>query len=250
MRVGFWGCWVGDISVEPQFFPISSWYASLGNVTFPSVFIPLSGDTIQALLVGDDASAAARTGVEALRQAMGAFTGACVVNADVCAPTDSPHYQPRRGVFAAATAWRLLATSPQVRAALSEGHSTRLVVRPFRRMDRAREFRLFIHRRQLTAMSQYCLERHFRRLAGRTGEIWERGLEFAARLASGWPADTLVADVYLTSDKRLLLVDLNPWGPPTAPLLLRSWERDWETPAGLKLIPPPIRMTGDVKVSF
>ena len=241
---------MGVISVESQFFPISSWYASLGDVTFPSVFIPLSADTRKALLAGDEASTAARTGLEALRQALGAFTGACVVNADVCAPTDSPHYQPRSGVFAAATAWRLLATSSKVRAAFSEGHTTRLVVRPFRRMDRTREFRLFIHRRQLAAMSQYCLERHFRRLAGRTGEIWERGLEFAARLAPGWPADTLVADVYLTSDKRLLLVDLNPWGPPTEPLLLRSWERDWETPAGLKLIPPPIRMTGDVTVSF
>ncbi len=241
---------VDVISVEPHFFPISSWYASLGDVTFPSVFIPLSADTSKALLAGDEASTAARTGLEALRQGLGAFTGVCVVNADVCAPTDSPQYQPRSGVFTAATAWRLLATSAKVRTAFSEGHTTRLVVRPFRRMDRTREFRLFIHRRQLAAMSQYCLERHFRRLAGRTGEIWERGLAFAVRLASGWPADTLVADVYLTSDKRLLLVDLNPWGPPTGPLLLRSWERDWETPAGLKLIPPPIRMAGDVKVSF
>ncbi|MFA5204488.1 MAG: hypothetical protein WC708_08815 [Lentisphaeria bacterium] len=238
------------MNLEPRHFPISSWYAALGDVTFPSVFVPLAPATVQALLAGDETAAAARAGLDALRQALSAFTGACVVNADVCAPVDSPLYRPRSGLFAAATAWRLLAGSPRVQAALRDGQTTRLVVRPFRRMDRTREFRMFFFRGRLAAMSQYCLERHFRRLAGRVEEIAARGQEFAARLAPGLPADTLVADVYLTAEKRFLLVDLNPWGPPTDPLLLRSWDRDWTVPAGLKLIPPPIRMGGDVKVSF
>jgi len=62
--------------------------------------------------------------------------------------------------------------------------------------------------------------------------------------------DDLVVDVYFTSDDRVLIVDLNPWGDPTDPLLFKTWDRDWAEEAGIKLIPRPVKMKGEVSVSF
>jgi hypothetical protein len=59
-----------------------------------------------------------------------------------------------------------------------------------------------------------------------------------------------VVDVYLCSDASLLIVDLNRWGEDTDPKLLKTWDRNWDETVGLKLIPPPVAMKGDVSVSF
>ena len=64
------------------------------------------------------------------------------------------------------------------------------------------------------------------------------------------PIKTFVADVYFTNDDKILLIDLNPWGAPTDPLLLRSWERSWDSEPELFIMPPPTRISGDVDVSF
>ena len=55
---------------------------------------------------------------------------------------------------------------------------------------------------------------------------------------------------YFTSDDRILLIDLNPWGEPTDPLLLRSWDREWSECAGLLTMEPPTQLHGNVDVSF
>ncbi|OGV50687.1 MAG: hypothetical protein A2X49_14085 [Lentisphaerae bacterium GWF2_52_8] len=64
------------------------------------------------------------------------------------------------------------------------------------------------------------------------------------------PVSEIVMDIYITSDNNILIIDLNPWGPPTNPLLFHNWEQDWSTEIGLKLIPPPLKISGDVNVSF
>ena len=64
------------------------------------------------------------------------------------------------------------------------------------------------------------------------------------------PVKTLVMDIYFTASGDILIIDLNPWGEPTDPLLLQSWERDWSVPAGIVLMDPPTRIYGDVNVSF
>ena len=68
----------------------------------------------------------------------------------------------------------------------------------------------------------------------------------------GWmlPLEELVMDIYISSDDRTYIVDLNPWGPPTDPLLLRSWDRDWSKPVGIVLMDPPAKLSGNVDVSF
>lgn len=230
--------------------PISSWYSSLADVSFPTVFVRLSAREIELLLDGDVTVAESQRLAARLQAAISALPYLSFVGADVCAPTDSPHYRPGKGLSSGTVAWQWLAASPKVQAALRADQTERLTVRPFRRMDKTREFRLFIHEGRLAAMSQYCLERHFARLDKRQAEIWEKGLQFTATIRAFLPSPTLIADVYLRSDGQVMLVDLNPWGPPTAPLLLRTWDRDWQQTLGLKLIGEPVTMKGDVSVSF
>ncbi len=237
-------------------FAISDWYSSLGSLSFPTLFIRLAPEEKAALLSGDAECPAATTVINRLDEAIRAqprlpgLPGSAFAGADICAPTDSPKYRPGTSVGSGEEAWRLLASSPKVQAAFRDGRTERLTIRPFRRMDKTREFRMFFRGGKLLAMSQYCLERHFRRLEGRKAEIWQRGLDLAAAMTPFLPDTTLTADCYLKSDGEMMLVDLNPWGPPTDPLLFRNWDRDWENAGGLKLIPPPVTMGGDVKVSF
>ena len=237
-------------------FAISDWYDSLGAYSFPTIFIRLTPAEREALLADQRASTAAAAVMQRLQEAIATlpklpgFPYSAFVGADVCSPTDSALFQPGTSIASGTEAWELLATSAKVQAAFREGRTQRLTVRPFRRMDKTREFRMFFRDGKLLAMSQYCLERHFRRLEGRKTEIWERGLALATVMKPFIPATPFTADCYLKADGEMLLVDLNPWGPPTAPLLFLNWDRDWEKSGGLKLIPPPITMGGDVKVSF
>ena len=229
---------------------VSDWYSSIGEFSFPTVFVRLDDRGIESLVNGQQENAAARQVWRRLQRAIRALPGSGFVGADACVPTDSPHYRQGFGLSFGRKAWRLLATSGKTRAAFENGLTERLTVRPFRRMDRAREFRMFFYRRTLVGMSQYCLLRHYARLAKRESEIWRRGRELAAKIAPLLPAENQVADVYLCSDGYLLLVDLNDWGGSTDPKLFKTWDRNWEEEAGLRLIPRPIRMKGDVSVSF
>jgi hypothetical protein len=230
--------------------PISDWYAALGQFSFPTVFIELTQDEIEALVAEEMDSPAAKTVAARIQQAIHALPGSCFVAADVCAPTDSESFGAGPSVSYGRAAWRLLASSEKVRNAFGQGLTRRITVRPYRRMNKTREYRMFFSQRELVAMSQYCLERHFGRLAKRDKEIWRRGQKFAAQIKAFMSRDNVVVDVYYTSDNQVLIVDLNPWGPPTDPLLLKTWERDWETEIGVKLIPKPVKMKGEISVSF
>ena len=73
---------------------------------------------------------------------------------------------------------------------------------------------------------------------------------FAVILNRSQLVKTLVMDIYFTASGDILIIDLNPWGEPTDPLMLRSWDRDWSKPAGIVLMDPPTRISGDVNISF
>ena len=98
-------------------------------------------------------------------------------------------------------------------------------------------------------MSQYHLIRHFRRLEGVKDGYWKKACDFVDEIVWRLPVKTLVIDIYITSAKDILIVDLNRW-EECDPLLLRSWERDWNESAGILVMDPPIAVSGDVKVSF
>jgi hypothetical protein len=66
--------------------------------------------------------------------------------------------------------------------------------------------------------------------------------------------DCVAIDVYLCGSDDVKIIDFNPWGGETAPLLLRNWDQDFErffeVRHRLMLLDSPVVMGGDVSVSF
>ncbi len=232
-------------------YAVSSWYASLADHTFPTTFLRLESEEIELLSQGKTTGVKVDRVVERLDHSMEAFYGNKFVFADVVAPTDTERFAAKKGaVHSGRSAWRFLAESAKVRKAAGEKAFDILCVRPFRNMTAPREFRLFIHQGELRLMSQYWLLRHFRRLETRRQKYWEQASTLVSRIAWLLPAPSLVLDIYFTHRGDILVLDMNPWGAPTDPLLARSWDRDWTKTEGIVLIPSPLQITGDVNVSF
>ena len=101
----------------------------------------------------------------------------------------------------------------------------------------------------LVGVSQRFLNRHHPRLEKRRADIWDRCETFVNEVATQLLVDDCALDVYLTSTARLMLISIGPWGEPTAPLLFREWDREWPGNEVL-LMPKPMRLRGDVSLSF
>lgn len=223
---------------------ISQWYPLLGHLTFPTVFIGLTDEGAASIVEGK----ASDELEQRIDRAISSLPGSCVVGIDNALPTDSVIFQKSRAVKSGKAALKMIASSEKCCSALKEERT--LVVRPYRRMDKTREFRLFIKDGELKAMSQRILERHFRRLEDRRGIYWEKAQAFTANILRYIKDDELVVDIYFTSTGEIMIVDFNDWGEPTDALLMKKWDRDWSEVSGLKLMAEPIKMNGDVKVSF
>ncbi|MDD5728431.1 MAG: hypothetical protein PHV59_07715 [Victivallales bacterium] len=234
-----------------EFCKMQNWYPELSGYTFPTSFVKLQPEEVEALADGAVGGPIAYNVIRRLKQPMHYITGNCFVSVDTCAPTDTERFRAKHGsVHSPESAWHFLALSSKVRKAAARNDVSHICLRPFRRMNQTREFRLFIYEGGLVAMSQYWLVRHFRRLEGIKDKLWNHVSEFFKTISWALPEGNLVMDIYVTSSRKILIVDLNPWGEGTDPLLLSRWDRDWDKPAGIKLMPPPTRIFGDVNVSF
>ena len=233
---------------------ISDWYKDFADVTFPTVFVRLTDAEKEALVKNEEGDAKNRLW-NRLTNALSSIHGGAVINADCCAPTDSKAFCRRRIVHTPISSWKQLTTSEKVTEALKSGKSDTLTLRPYRRMDRSREFRLFVKDGELIAASQYDLKKNYPRLAKRQDEIWD-GLKafFAESIKPFLSFSDVVIDVYMCGNGQLLIVDFNEWGGETAPLLLRSWNQNVEEflqdRHPLMLLAAPVKMSGDVSVSF
>ena len=228
------------------------WYPILAAHTFLTSFVRVRPEAVTALamgeIVGGKSHPEVEAAIESLRQPMSVIPGNCFVSVDTCAPTDTERFIYKHGaVFSPESAWRYLALSRKVRTAAANGEVQNICLRSFRRMNRTREFRLFIKDGKLVAMSQYHLIRHFRRLEGDKNGFLKRAEEFVNQISWLLPIKDLVMDVYFTAEHRILIVDLNAWGEPTDPLLMRTWDRDWSEPAGIVLMPSPVAICKDEK---
>ena len=229
----------------------SEWYRDLADHTFPTSFVKLSPDEITALVEQDIDGEAGKEVQKSLKLPMHYFPGNCFVFVDTAAPTDTKRFEGKRGaVHSPESAWKYLCASEKVRNAVESGASDHICIRPFRRMSHPREFRLFIKDGKLNAMSQYWLIRHYRRLEGRKNHYWKRAAKLIDKIAWLLPDPTIVMDIYFTSSDKILILDFNPWGDPTDPLMMKEWSRDWSEEAGINLISSPIQLGGDVNVSF
>lgn len=237
-----------------EFLKIPVWYPVLSAHTFITSFVKLRPEAVAALANGESNPEKGSPGAQVLQDLklpMNNLPGNCFTSVDVCSPTDTERFRAKRGaVYSPASAWRFLAESEKVREAAARGEVEYICLKPFRRMNRTREFRLFIRNGELKAMSQYNLQRHFRRLEAVKEQYWKLAKKFVDSIAWLIPIDELVMDIYFTSDRQILIVDLNPWGEPTDPLMLRTWEHDWDGETGIVLMPTPTRISGEVQVSF
>lgn len=247
------------MSEASDFFRVPDWYTALAQYTWDTKFIKLREDAVAALASGMDEDSAreylySKPGKQLMKELSGPMNdipGNSFAFVDVCAPTDTERFRSKGGaVYSPRSALYYLLISRKVADAAACGQVGYICLRPFRNMTWAREFRLFIHEGVLSAMSQYHLVRHYRRLTGVRETYWKKASDFVRKIIWRIPVKTLVMDIYFTADGEILVVDINPWGAPTDPLLLRTWDRDWSEPAGLQLMAPPTSVSGDVKVSF
>ncbi|MCK5834696.1 MAG: hypothetical protein KAG98_03045 [Lentisphaeria bacterium] len=233
---------------------ISDWYTTFSDLSFPTVFIKLSQFEVDAIV--DNSTGAGKDSVwDRLTHAMTLLPRGLILNADCCAPSDSAAFKRRRILHTPISSWKQLTTSDKVKAALSSGKSDTLCLRPYRRMDRAREFRLFIKDGKLLAASQYNLDKNYTKLYKRQDEIWTLlNTFFTKKVASLLNEKDTVIDVYISGHNDVKIIDFNDWGGETAPLLLRKWDQDFdqffETRHRLLLLASPVAMCGDVSVSF
>jgi hypothetical protein len=234
-----------------EFCRLPVWYPVLAGHTFLTSFVKLNKDEISALANGETKGKNVRDVIKQMALPMKSIPGNSFVSVDTVAPTDTDRFKGKRGaVYSPESAWRYLAKSQKVRAAAAEGKVEYVCMRPFRRMNQTREFRLFIYNRELKAMSQYWLVRHFRRLEGPKKKFWKDAKNFVEKIIWLLPVENIVMDIYFTSDNDILIIDLNPWGGDTSPLMLHTWDRDWNEEIGIQLMPPPTKISGNVNVSF
>lgn len=233
---------------------ISDWYADFADITFPTIFVRLTADEIDDL-VNDNNGVGKKRLWSRLTTAIGSISGGVVINADCCAPTDSVAFRRRRILHTPISSWKQLVTSERIISALKDGKTDKLCIRPYRRMDQAREFRLFVKGGELVSASQYNLQKNYPKLHKKQDEIWNSLKEFfASSIKPFLSYDDVAVDVYICGDGHILVVDFNEWGGETAPLLLRSWDQDlskfFEDRHPLLLLSAPVKMGGDISVSF
>jgi len=87
------------------------------------------------------------------------------------------------------------------------------------------EMRCFVRNRRLVGVSQRHMTQYFPQLESRQEDILDALLRFHARkiIPSTFPPEAFVYDVYVTPQGTVKIVDINPWGGTTSPLLF-SWE--------------------------
>lgn len=230
---------------------VPNWYPRLSVNSLPTSFVFLRDDEIAALANGLAESEAADSIIPRLEAAMSNYGYNRFVFVDLAAPTDTERFLNKRGaVRSAASAWKILTSSEKIRKSAAAGEVTAICVRPFRRMNASREFRLFIKGGELRAMSQYWLTGHFPRLMRLKDKYWELAKTFVDKNAWAFPEADITADIYFTSLDEILIIDLNPFGGSTDFKMFNSSAIDWNASHGIKIVPPPHKLSGDVNVSF
>lgn len=230
---------------------IQNWFPRFSLYSLPAMFVYLRAEESDALRRGETDGDAVLEARKRLDYAMREMPHNRFVSMDLHAPTDTGRFKTKRGaVHSARSAWNILAESEILRRDAAEGNATVICIRPFRRIDPTREFRLFVYGRELSAMSQYHLTAHFPKTDKRKDFYWAKAEEFVKETDFLLPAENVVLDIYMTSQDELLVLDMNPFGEPTNPLMLNTWSADWASKPGIRMVPPPHVFSGDINVSF
>jgi hypothetical protein len=99
-----------------------------------------------------------------------------------------------------------------------------LVLRKWQEISSSTEFRCFVKKHHIIAISQRDTASHYPYIAQNYDEIHSRIKEFFHKKISGkFPDDTYVFDIFLKSSQVVKLMDFNPFGDVTDPLLY-TWD--------------------------
>ncbi len=233
---------------------ISDWYSNFADVSFPTVFVKLTKDEKDAIINNSNNDTKKKLWKRFVA-AIEALPRGVVVNADCVAPSDSKAFKQRRVLHTPISSWKQLTTSEKVIEALKNDLSDTICFRPYRRMDKAREFRLFIKDGELLAASQYNLTKNYPKIMKRKEQIWQILEKFyKTSIVPFLTYKDVVIDVYLCSDNSVKIIDFNDFGGKTEPLLLRTFDQDlhkfMEKREPLLLLASPAKMEGDISISF
>ena len=99
-------------------FRMPEWYPKLYEHCFPTVFLELSAEELDALKQGQTDGEVVKRLLPELKRVMSNFPGAKFFSVDTVAPTDTERFKLKRGaVHSARSAWAVLTESAKVRSA-------------------------------------------------------------------------------------------------------------------------------------
>lgn len=234
---------------------MQDYYSSLSAVSFPTVFVPLTEEELSFLAKGEKDGKCVENVLERIAGAVKNLPASRFISLDTFSPVDTERYRKKRGaVSSPASIWAMLCDSARTREEAAKGTIRNIVIRPFRRMDLAREFRIFIKGKKFAGMSQYHLVRHFQRLVEREEEYMSKVSSFVEKIAPFLPEEDVVADIYITHTRRVILVDLNKWDKSTDAKMLKWDALEKFVPGTDKamygIVPAPRKISGKLQVKF
>ena len=100
------------------------------------------------------------------------------------------------------------------------------MIRQWEHIDPAMEFRCFVYRNRLTAISQYHCYNFYKKLQGREEEIRDTIYQFYLKIFEFLPYEDCVMDIIISSEG-VKIVEFNSFGiDGMAGSALYNWQRD------------------------
>lgn len=203
------------------------WYPSVKEITFPSILIPLDRDTIDSLLHHDSASDHYRRLIKQMHTCTydEVFIRLNSVSPKPHRPSDN-HFYTKDKNWAERALALLLESSRTCDTLCNHLFDHYIMLRQWTPIDDWQEFRCFIYRNRLTAISQYHCYSKFKKLAGKIFLIRQVIVAFYQEVYSFIPYEDCVMDVIVNGDE-VTIVEFNSFGADgIAGSGLYNWEQD------------------------
>jgi hypothetical protein len=105
------------------------------------------------------------------------------------------------------------------------------IVREWSEMDASMEFRAFVFKRKLNAISQYCYLQYFQNLKSEKEKIQQLLLTEFDKFSDKITQENYIIDFCITKDGQVKIIELNPYFTDTSACLF-----DWRNPDDVKII--------------
>ena len=227
-------------------FHAQNWYPLLPeNTTFPSALIQLTKEEVNALLElkkkrdnltvtkqgkysGDESIVTVLNGLIDRITTNVTLKGPVFIRLNSLSPK-SPHNKVKIQTGWVIKVFDLIIDSLRTYETLSLPMDHSIMIRQWEHIDPANEFRCFIYKNRMTAISQYHCYTHFKKLQGRETDIRDTIYQFYLKIFQYLPYEDCVMDVILCPNSELgvKIVEFNSFGcDAMSGSALYNWERD------------------------